>query len=95
MFPNRKRKGENMEPEIVGYRIKQIMKSENIKPEQLAEKLSISKKELEKKLTGKKEFYLSEIIQIKEIFNLNLDIFSGIFFEKEFSFDNKLENLIK
>ena len=84
-----------MEPEIVGCRIQKMMEIENIKPEQLAKKLGITKRELEKKLTGKKEFYLSEIMQIKEIFSLNLEVFTGIFFEKDFSFKEKQPSSFK
>ena len=84
MFPNRKRKGENMEPKIIGHRIKKLIENEKVEKKDLAQALSISEEELERKLEGEEEFYLSQIMQIKEFFHLNLETFAGIFFEPDF-----------
>lgn len=84
-----------MEPEIVGCRMQKLMEFEGIKEKELAENLKITPIELEKKLKGKEEFYLSEIMQIKKIFRLNLDVFAKLFFEKEFNLEEILTNLYK
>lgn len=84
-----------MEPEIVGCRIQKLMEVEGIKEKDLAKNLKITPIELEKKLKGKEEFYLSEIIQIKKIFHLKLDVFAKLFFEKDFNLEEILTNLYK
>ena len=95
MFLNKKQKGANMEAEIVGCRIQKLMEFKGIKEKELAENLKITTIELENKLKGKEEFYLSEIMQIKKIFHLNLDVFTELFFEKDFNLEKTLTNLYK
>ena len=95
MFLDRKRKGEDMKPEIVGNRIKELMKIEGIKEEELANNLRITSTELEKKLNGKEEFCISQMMEIKELFHLNLDIFAKLFFEEDFNFEEMITNLYK
>lgn len=82
-----------MKPEIVGNRIKELMKIEGIKEEELANNLRITSTELEKKLNGEEEFYISQMMKIKEIFNLNLDVFEKLFFEEDFNLEDILTNL--
>lgn len=72
-----------MNPEIIGNRVKEIMKNKNITVQELSEKIGINKKCLEKKLEGKEEFYLDEMIKIKKILNLNLEESDYLFFKKE------------
>ena len=60
-----------MEPEIVGKRIKTLMKKYNLSKKEFSEKLGINLDILNKKLEGKEEFYLSEMLKIKEIFHLD------------------------
>lgn len=79
-----------MKPEIIGNRIRELMKIENIDKKKLANNLEITQIELEKKLNGEKEFYLSQIMKIKEIFNLNLDFFEKLFFEEDFKIEEIL-----
>lgn len=79
-----------MEAKIIGNRIKKLMKLEGIDKKELAKSLNITILELEKKLNGEEEFYITQIMKIKEIFNLNLEVFSQLFFEEDF----KLEKFI-
>lgn len=71
-----------MDPELVGYRVKQMMKNKNITVEELSEKMKINKEELKKKLEGQEEFYIGEMHKVREIFNLNLEEVEALFFEK-------------
>ena len=82
-----------MEPGIVGNRIKELMKIVKINKKELAEKLNITIFNLEKKLNGEEEFFISQIIKIKEIFNLNLEIFTKLFFEEDFNWEDIFNNL--
>lgn len=81
-----------MEPKIVGCRIQKLMKLEQISKNKLAEKLDITLEKLERKLNGEEEFYISEIMKIKEIFQLNLDIFTQLFFEANFKLEENILN---
>lgn len=71
-----------MEPEVVGKRIKELMKNKDVTHEELAKKINISKKMLEKKLEGREEFSIGEMAKIKEIFKLNLKEFDDLFFKE-------------
>ena len=85
MFPNRKRKYERkikMEPEVVGKRVKDLMKKQKITSEKLAKSMGIDKKDLLIKLEGKEEFYLNEMIKLKEIFKLDEKGCNDLFFRK-------------
>lgn len=84
-----------MEPRIVGNRIKELMKRVKINEKELADNLNITLLELEKKLNGEEEFYISQIMKIKEIFNLNLDVFAKLFFEEDFNVEDVLTNSYK
>ena len=55
MFLIKKRKGEDMEPEIIGHRIQKLMIQKNIEKEELAKSLNITSEELKRKLEGKEE----------------------------------------
>ena len=60
-----------MEPKVIGNRIKELMNIEAVTEGKLAQNLKLTLLELEKKLNGEEEFYISEMMKIKEIFNLN------------------------
>jgi len=82
-----------MEPKIVGNRIKELMKIKQIKEIDLAKELNIPMEELKKKLNGEEEFFVSQIMQIKEIFHLNLNTWAGLFFEEDFNLEEIFANL--
>ncbi len=84
-----------MEPKVIGNRIKELMNIEAVTEGKLAQNLKLTLLELEKKLNGEEEFYISEMMKIKEIFNLNLDIFAKLFFEKDFKWEEVIQNLYK
>ena len=84
-----------MESKIVGNRIKELMNIEGISEKGLAKSLNLTVVKLEKKLNGEDEFYISEMMQIKEIFKLNLDVFAKLFFEKDFSWNEIIPNIYK
>lgn len=79
-----------MEPGIVGNRIKKLMEIGRINDKELANNLNITILELEKKLNGEEEFYISQMIKIKELFHLNLDVFAKLFFEEYFNVEDIL-----
>ena len=84
-----------MEPEIVGNRIKKLMEIVRINEKELADNLNITLHELEKKLNGEEEFYLSQMMEIKELFHLKLDVFARLFFDKDFNFEEVFTSLYK
>ena len=84
-----------MEAKIIGNRIKELMNIEKIDDNEFAQKLNLTLLKLEKKLNGEEEFYISEIMRIKEIFNLNLDVFAKLFFEEDFSWNEVIPNIYK
>lgn len=77
-----------MEPEIVGKRVAQLMNKNNIKKEELAVKMGVNLENLNNKLEGKEEFYLNEIIKLKNIFNLDVKECDEIFFQESDESDN-------
>lgn len=84
-----------MEPKIIGDRIVKLINIEGINENTLAQKLNITLIELKKKLNGEEEFYISEMMKIKELFNLNLEIFAKLFFEEDFKLEEDIVNLKK
>lgn len=73
-----------MDAKIIGTRIKALMTVMNIKRSYLAKALNMSYNTLTKKLNGKREFKIEEILKIKEVFNLDKDLCANIFFSEEF-----------
>ncbi len=71
-----------MEPKIVGERIKKLIKANQMTKEEVAKKIGIKNKSFEKKLMGKEEFYIEEIVKLTEIFHLNIDECEEIFFHE-------------
>lgn len=76
-------KGDNMEPKIIGERIKNLIKEKKVTKEYVAKRIGITNKKLENKLEGKEEFYISEIIELTKIFNLNIEECAKIFFDED------------
>ena len=71
-----------MEPEIVGKRIMELMEKHKISIEELSVRMELNIEKLKNKLNGNEEFFLDEMIKIKEIFNLNNEKASILFFGK-------------
>lgn len=75
-----------MEPNNVeiGNRIKGLMSIQNITREELANLMHVSYNTLTKKLNGKREFGISDMHKLKDIFKLDVEFCGNIFFNKEF-----------
>lgn len=85
MFLNKKRaKEKNMDSVTIGNRIKALMTIRDLKRSYIAKKLGISYNTLTKKLNGQREFSINEIMKIKEIFDLDVDLCANIFFNPDF-----------
>lgn len=84
-----------MESKVIGNRIKELMTIEKIDKKELADSLDLTMLELEKKLNGEEEFYISQMINIKKIFHLNLEAFTKLFFEEDFDLEGTFTNLYK
>lgn len=84
-----------MEAKIIGKRIEELMDMEGISFKKLANSLNISVQEAEKKINGEEEFYISEMMKIKELFHLNLERFTKRFFEKDFDCKKIIQKLYK
>lgn len=72
-----------MEPEIVGKRVKKLMENNNIEMGDLANKMDLKLEELERKLQGKEEFYIDEMMKIKTIFQLENSQCDELFFQED------------
>ncbi len=71
-----------MEPELVGERVMKLMKEHKIAIEELADRMKIQVKVLKGKLEGKEEFYLNEMIKLRNIFELDIKNCDELFFQK-------------
>ena len=72
-----------MEAQIIGKKVEELIKSRNAKISEIAKKLGISEKQLKNKFEGKDEFYVSEVIELTEIFDLDIKTVAEIFFDGE------------
>lgn len=72
-----------MEPEIIGKRVRDLMKKHNIKIQELANRLKLEQESLKSKLEGKEEFYLDEMKKLKAIFQLNTKECDELFFQEK------------
>lgn len=81
-----------MDPKIVGNRIKLLMNGNKIPVTKLANMLDMSYKTLIRKLDGESEFCNTDMIKLQRIFDMNLELFSNIFFNEEFDLKEKLNN---
>ena len=71
-----------MEAKEIGNKIKELMKAKKMTEKQLAKEMGINIKTL-KKLSGKQEFYATEIISITKIFELDIKKCAEIFFGED------------
>ena len=72
-----------MEPELVGKRVMKLMNKHTIKIKELAKKMELTVTTLKNKLDGREEFYLDEMIKIKNIFQLDRKACDELFFKEE------------
>ena len=73
-----------MNPQIIGNRLKALMTIRGIKRRNLAKELGIIYNTLTKKLSGQREFTLDEVLKIKEILSLDVDLCANVFFNPDF-----------
>lgn len=73
-----------MNAEQIGKRIKALMEVKSLKRCYLAKELDISYNTLTKKLNGKREFTVAEILKIQEILGVNGQIYGNILFNENF-----------
>ena len=73
-----------MDTELIGKKIKALMTVRNIKRSDLAKELGVSYNTLTKKLNGKREFSINEILKIKEVFDMDVELCGNIFFNDDF-----------
>lgn len=78
-----------MDTELIGKKIKALMTVRNIKRSDLANELGVSYNTLTKKLNGKREFSINEILKIKEVFNMDVELCANIFFNDDFLISNE------
>lgn len=71
-----------MEPELVGNRVMNLMEKHNISITELSKLMKLDEKELKNKLNGKEEFYLNEMLKIKNIFKLDTKSCDELFFKE-------------
>lgn len=81
-----------MDAKIIGNRIKLLMNKDKIPVTKLANSLNISYRTLIKKLNGESEFCNTDMIKLQSIFDMNLELFSNIFFNPNFDLKDELEN---
>lgn len=71
-----------MKPEVVGRKVKELLENNNMTIEEFSEKMNLTIETLQKKLEGKEEFYLDEMIKIREIFQLDVQSCEELFFNE-------------
>ena len=69
-----------MNNEIIGKKVKALMVFKNVKRSELAEKLGITYNTLTRKLNGTKEFDINEILKMKDIFDMDIELCARVFF---------------
>lgn len=73
-----------MDAKIIGNRIKILMNKNKIPVTKLANSLNMSYRTLIRKLDGESEFCNTDMIKLQRIFDMNLELFSNIFFNSDF-----------
>ena len=73
-----------MDAKIIGNRIKILMNKNKIPVTKLANSLNMSYRTLVRKLDGESEFCNTDMIKLQRIFDMNLELFSNIFFNSDF-----------
>ena len=93
MFLEKKRreKETNMDPKLIGKRLKMLMLEKQVKRSYLAKKMGISYNTLTKKLNGQKEFSAIEISKIKCLLELDDELSANIFFNPDFEITKNKE----
>lgn len=74
----------NMDPKLIGKRLKILMLEKQIKRSYLAKKMGISYNTLTQKLNGQREFSAIEIAKIKCLLDLDDELSANIFFNPNF-----------
>lgn len=69
-----------MDSVIIGNRIKALLIIKHMKRKELAQQLNISYNSLTKKLNGNRGFTIDEIIQMKDIFKLDIQFYANSLF---------------
>lgn len=69
-----------MDSKSIGLKISKYMEEKGVAMEELADVLEITTRTLKSKLEGKSKLYVSEVIKIKEVLDLDLDEFEKLFF---------------
>jgi len=82
-----------MNPEEVGNRLKVIIKIIGIRRQDIADQLGMSYTHLTRKLNGKKEFSIKEVLELQKILGLDADVCSNIFFNTEYTIEDIKEQL--
>lgn len=65
---------------IVGKNVEKLILKRNVTLEELSKKMQIDKNELVKKIEGKQEFCVSDVLSITKFFELSNEEVSRIFF---------------
>lgn len=73
-----------MNSRILGNRIKGIMIMNNVKRKDLADKLGVTYHTITRKLKGEREFSYSELLQIKQILEIDDELYTSILFDSAF-----------
>lgn len=92
MFLEKKQreKETNMDPKLIGKRLKVLMEKKQIKRSYLAKKMGISYNTLTIKLNGQREFSAIEIAKIKGLLDLDDELSANIFFNPDFDVPEKI-----
>lgn len=80
----------NMDPKLIGKRLKILMVEKQIKRSYLAKKMGISYNALTQKLNGQREFSAIEIAKIKCLLDLDDELSANIFFNPDFDVPEKI-----
>ena len=65
---------------IVGKNVEKLILKRNVTLEQLSKEMQIDKNELAKKIEGKQEFCVSDVLSITKVFELSNEEVGHIFF---------------
>lgn len=74
----------NMNSRVLGNRIKGIMIMNSVKRKDLADKLGVTYNTITRKLKGEREFSYSELLQIKQILEIDDELYTSILFDSAF-----------
>ena len=73
-----------MNSKILGKRIKGILIMNSVKRKDLADKLGVTYNTITRKLKGEREFSYSELLQIKQILEIDDELYTSILFDSAF-----------